>query len=69
MTNHGNQYKFRALNKMRSNPTMVSIQGMKKNGKWGVPFETEMLGCEKTAEDVVNRLEKLNHRKYQIVEE
>lgn len=64
ITNQGNGYKFRALNKMRRNPTMVSIQGMNKNGKWGKPFLTETFGNETTAEEVAMRFEKNNNVKF-----
>lgn len=50
------------------NKKTVMIQGMCKNGKWGKPFEVEMLGHEKTAEDVVARFIANNNKEYRVAE-
>ena len=65
MTNYGNGYKFTALNKRHSNPTMVTVQRETKSG-WGKPYETEVLGNE-TPEQVVERLIKNNNKMFRLV--
>lgn len=49
----------RALSERRRTAP-ARVQRMNKNGKWGVAFDVLMIGDEKSAEDVVARLEKLN---------
>ena len=58
-TNYGNGYKFAAIQKRRSNPTMVMIQATRKDGSWGKARETRTYGNE-TPEQVIERLTKLN---------
>jgi hypothetical protein len=58
-TNYGNGYKFMAIQKRRSNPSMVKIQQTRKDGSWGKVRETRVYGKE-TPEQVIERLTKLN---------
>lgn len=44
----------------RSNLTIVTLQRKLKSGKWGKPCEHKLFGCEKTAEEVIARLERNN---------
>lgn len=42
------------------NKKVVTLQRKLKSGGWGKPREYEFYGCEKTAEDVIARLEEYN---------
>ena len=68
-TNYGNGYKFAAIQKRRSNPTMVKIQQTRKDGSWGKERLTRVYGNE-TPEQVIERLTKLNPgTQFRLVEE
>ena len=55
---------FKAILNRRSNSTKskqtVTLSRILKNGKPGKPNVYELYGCEKTAQDVIARLEKNN---------
>jgi hypothetical protein len=42
------------------NKKVVTLQRLLKSGKWGKACEYEFFGCEKTAEEVIARLERNN---------
>lgn len=53
--------EFHAIMKRRSNPKTVTLCRILKNGNPGKPREYRLYGSgEKTAEDVIKRLESLN---------
>lgn len=52
--------EFRAIMERRSNPKGVMLCRVLKSGKLGKPQFNRFYGGEKTAQDVINRLEKLN---------
>lgn len=52
--------EFQAIMSRRSNPKTVTICKILKSGKPGKPYQTELYGSEKTASDVISRLEKNN---------
>ena len=57
MTNYGNGYKFQAIMERRSSVKTVSLRRILKSGKPGAAIEYRLYGAEKTAEDVIKRLE------------
>ncbi len=44
----------------QSNPSTVTLSRVLKSGKTGKPQEYKLYGAEKTAEEVISRLEALN---------
>ena len=53
--------EFRAiLARRQGTPKGVTLSRILKSGKPGKPQFYSMLGCENTAQDVINRLEKNN---------
>lgn len=52
--------EFHAILERRSNIKTVTLRKVLKSGKLGAEREYQMFGCEKCAEDVIARLEKLN---------
>lgn len=60
-TNSGNKYKFAAIQERHnSGRNIVYLRQILKSGKPGAAREYRMYGGEKTAQDVIDRLEKLN---------
>lgn len=53
--------EFRAIMNKRINKNSVVLCKVLKNGKLGSPIHYEMFGNEKTAEDVIKRLEVNNN--------
>lgn len=47
-------------NRAKANKKTVTLQRKLKSGKWGKPAEHEFFGGEKTAEEVIARLERNN---------
>ena len=66
MTNYGNKYKFQAIMKRRSNPQMVTVQFIKKDGNWGKPRDIQRVTCM-TDEEFVEYLAEINHTKVRLV--
>lgn len=60
MSNSGNKYKFNAIVGRGSNNEAVVLSKVLKNGKLGKPMSYLLFGSERTAEDVIARLEKNN---------
>lgn len=68
-TNYGNGYKFKAIMERRNNHSSktVSLRRILKSGKPGVATEYKLYGNEKTAEDVIERLETNNPGDHWVV--
>lgn len=47
-------------NRAKANKKTIALQRKLKSGKWGKPTEYEFFGGEKTAEEVISRLERNN---------
>ena len=54
------RYQFQAIAERRSKPNKVELRRILKSGKPGAVRTYERHGGEKTPEDVIERLERLN---------
>lgn len=64
--NKSTNVEFRAIMARRSTVKTVQLRAILKSGKPGAIHEYKTYGSEKTAADVIERLEKLNPGKHWI---